>query len=181
MENGLFVRYNKKEFNLIGGNCTMALIKCPECGKEISDQANICPHCGYEIIAQNEYMKKENKEIPIYKNRKYISILMCVIGCIFLIGAITRITNDDYKFYKQHYQDCMDGYNDTKAIADSYWGGYFESSYNSIATSYKDMADDDNKELRKFRIQALILGCGGLILIICGCKNYNKGEKRKWR
>ena len=24
----------------------MALIKCPECGKEISDKAEFCPHCG---------------------------------------------------------------------------------------------------------------------------------------
>lgn len=27
----------------------MALIKCPECGKEISDKANACIHCGYPI------------------------------------------------------------------------------------------------------------------------------------
>jgi hypothetical protein len=27
----------------------MALIKCPECGKEISDQANSCPNCGVPI------------------------------------------------------------------------------------------------------------------------------------
>ncbi len=27
----------------------MALIKCPECGKEISDQAKACPNCGCPI------------------------------------------------------------------------------------------------------------------------------------
>lgn len=27
----------------------MALIKCPECGKEISDSAKTCPNCGYPI------------------------------------------------------------------------------------------------------------------------------------
>ena len=27
----------------------MALIKCPECGKEISDQAPACIHCGYPL------------------------------------------------------------------------------------------------------------------------------------
>ena len=26
----------------------MALIKCNECGKEISDKAKVCPHCGFE-------------------------------------------------------------------------------------------------------------------------------------
>lgn len=27
----------------------MALIKCPECGKQISNQADACPNCGYPI------------------------------------------------------------------------------------------------------------------------------------
>ena len=27
----------------------MALIKCPECGKEISDKAEICVNCGMKI------------------------------------------------------------------------------------------------------------------------------------
>jgi len=27
----------------------MALIKCPECGKEISDKASACPNCGYPM------------------------------------------------------------------------------------------------------------------------------------
>ena len=26
----------------------MALVKCKECGNEMSDTANICPHCGFE-------------------------------------------------------------------------------------------------------------------------------------
>lgn len=30
----------------------MALIKCPECGKEISDQAASCPTCGFPINPQ---------------------------------------------------------------------------------------------------------------------------------
>lgn len=27
----------------------MALIKCPECGKEISDKAPACPNCGIPL------------------------------------------------------------------------------------------------------------------------------------
>lgn len=27
----------------------MALINCPECGKQISDKATVCPNCGYPI------------------------------------------------------------------------------------------------------------------------------------
>lgn len=31
----------------------MALIKCPECGREISDKAESCPNCGYPIKKQD--------------------------------------------------------------------------------------------------------------------------------
>ena len=32
----------------------MALIKCVECGKEISDKANACIHCGCPIVENNQ-------------------------------------------------------------------------------------------------------------------------------
>lgn len=35
----------------------MALIKCPECNKEVSDKAEICVHCGYPI---SKWIKEEN-------------------------------------------------------------------------------------------------------------------------
>ena len=31
----------------------MALIKCPECGKEISDKSINCIHCGYPLDLQS--------------------------------------------------------------------------------------------------------------------------------
>lgn len=33
----------------------MALINCPECGKEISDKAKTCPDCGYPIAINKKY------------------------------------------------------------------------------------------------------------------------------
>lgn len=32
----------------------MALIKCPECSKEISDKSKICIYCGYPIVNTNK-------------------------------------------------------------------------------------------------------------------------------
>ena len=31
----------------------MALISCPECGRQVSDRAAACPDCGYPIAASN--------------------------------------------------------------------------------------------------------------------------------
>ncbi len=32
----------------------MALIKCPECGKEVSDQAPACIYCGYPLNTEQQ-------------------------------------------------------------------------------------------------------------------------------
>ena len=39
----------------------MALISCPECNREISDQASYCPQCGYPI-AKHIKLKNSNME-----------------------------------------------------------------------------------------------------------------------
>ena len=38
----------------------MALINCPECKKQVSNQAPTCPYCGFQI-ANYFYQKKEKK------------------------------------------------------------------------------------------------------------------------
>lgn len=32
----------------------MALIRCPECGREVSSLAPACPHCGYPLQGQGK-------------------------------------------------------------------------------------------------------------------------------
>ena len=59
----------------------MALIKCPECGKEVSDQAKICVSCGFDITEyllkmridmENNYFEERHKRErqEIYDNIK---------------------------------------------------------------------------------------------------------------
>ena len=38
----------------------MALIKCPECGKEISDKASTCPSCGCPIATNEPAVEKSD-------------------------------------------------------------------------------------------------------------------------
>ena len=40
----------------------MALIKCNECGKEISDTLNTCPNCGIEIKTKKNIVKDNNNK-----------------------------------------------------------------------------------------------------------------------
>lgn len=48
----------------------MALIKCPECGKEISDKASVCVNCGYPVSEYVEELKREEKQNRIEQLRK---------------------------------------------------------------------------------------------------------------
>lgn len=42
----------------------MALIKCPECGNEISDKAEKCPHCGNTVNKKTDILPKDIIECP---------------------------------------------------------------------------------------------------------------------
>lgn len=44
----------------------MALINCPECGREISDKATSCPYCGFPITTENN--RDKNEEEHEYEN-----------------------------------------------------------------------------------------------------------------
>lgn len=39
----------------------MALINCPECGKEVSDRAKVCPQCGKMLYDENATVTEEKK------------------------------------------------------------------------------------------------------------------------
>lgn len=48
--------------NVLRGVIVMALVKCPECGREnVSDSAEACPDCGYGLKAHFEKIRKEEE------------------------------------------------------------------------------------------------------------------------
>lgn len=70
----------------------MALIKCPECGKEVSDKAVTCPNCGFKIAGTenlHEMSKAKENEIEQKKSDRNKSIL--VLTGITILIAISGI------------------------------------------------------------------------------------------
>ena len=49
----------------------MALIKCPECGRQVSDKAAACPDCGYPINSSIQSHAESTK--PKYDNENFDS------------------------------------------------------------------------------------------------------------
>lgn len=81
----------------------MALIKCPECGKEISDKADVCIGCGFPI---NKYTKSEEEKLEPYTkcpNCDYhneIGVFTCK-NC----GYKYKLGNDYEIIYPNHRND----------------------------------------------------------------------------
>lgn len=70
----------------------MALIKCSECGKEISDKAKKCPHCGYD------YNKSK-----IHKNSIIVIVIIIILTISFLIIFQSNITLQENGVYSNEY------------------------------------------------------------------------------
>lgn len=73
----------------------MALIKCPECKKQISDKATTCIHCGEKVNIKN------NAEKPIKKaSKKGILIIGGILLATILVGVtIFLVLNHNSKSY----------------------------------------------------------------------------------
>lgn len=68
----------------------MSLIKCTECGKEVSDKATACPNCGAPIILKNDEDQENNisyqkKQIPEKKKESVLGIWGLIISFIMCI------------------------------------------------------------------------------------------------
>lgn len=76
----------------------MALIKCPQCGKEISDKATNCIGCGWKVQSK-QYPKKRKLKYIITENRKkrfpstssFIIMVMVLTMICFMIIVWKRL------------------------------------------------------------------------------------------
>lgn len=89
----------------------MALIKCPECGQEISDTAKSCPHCGYKT-------KKSINPETIAKCIRITSILICIGIAMVVIGFGWSISTADKRLQLRA------GYQFGTSVTESEWLAY---------------------------------------------------------
>ena len=93
----------------------MALIKCIECGKEISDKDSTCPNCGCPVSAQ--------KIEPPMSQKKYC------IKCGGIMNANQNYCNHCGYNYNSAGGN-MQNYNSGGNVQGNYSGGYPQGNYN---------------------------------------------------
>lgn len=82
----------------------MAMITCPECGKEVSDKAEVCPNCGCPINKKEE--RRQPAPVEVDNRAKYTSIfkkkqsglaiaafILSFFGPLALVGLIMGIVD----------------------------------------------------------------------------------------
>lgn len=132
----------------------MALIKCKECGKEISDKANICPHCGFS------YHKSYNRDIKLGSIICIIgsSLLICWTLLCIIVGNLDFYNNSNDNHDNSTSQESADFYIDIKIN-----GGIEENEYFNV----------------KYYITILMLSTTILILDILCIKKIIKSNHLK--
>lgn len=149
----------------------MGLIKCPECGKEISDKAEMCVNCGFPIKnylkekgERSDYLQPENKEIETVQKESFMENNKNTVICESC-GAENK-ADADYC--------CKCG----SPIED---GGF----RNNFTRVFEEFGNTDKKNSVISIIAAIfsIFGCMcyvGLILAIVDLCSGKKEKQHKW-
>lgn len=64
----------------------MAIIKCPECGHNVSDKAKSCPNCGY--VLEIDPIEKDDEDFNEQKSTDLMGILIVLIAGIGLVLSL---------------------------------------------------------------------------------------------
>ena len=128
----------------------MALIKCQECGKEISSEAKACPNCG------------SPNEIVTQKNNLIKKIVYDIIGCIILVSVffmviyVIKINRKSY-IYGHEAIEILEKLKNSEITVDT--ASYqLEKIYKLVNEEYSKLDSDSNESSRLFIIELAISG-----------------------
>ena len=132
----------------------MALIVCPECGRDVSDKAVVCPHCGYPIGQKDERGRvkvgadndasTQNSSCEVTSNTKKKKSRVRIIVVIFAIFLIFKGVSDLLSSVKKPT-------NSTPTISKQ------EIINNAVSLEYNDLIRfsdaNEGKYVRKLQVQ----------------------------
>lgn len=73
----------------------MAIIKCPQCAKSISDKQKTCPYCDLNMEELTEEKKQSLSKIKSLKHSQTIMTHQAIAMLLFLMGVFTFYNSED--------------------------------------------------------------------------------------
>ena len=159
----------------------MALINCPECGKEISDKSKVCIHCGYPIseeIVEKKDKVKTGLSCPDFPDDLDIGERLgferdCVIDCSF-------DKNNNYKVNQlKNVPICTLGLYKNGIRISNYSNTIF-TIHKSQIISLEQMSEKETVEKNKSVIGRAIVGgvlTGGVGAVVGGMSGIGKKQQ----
>lgn len=124
----------------------MALIKCSECGKDISDSSDICIHCGYVL----------RKQLKCYQKKPFIIGTIVVVSILLIVFIVrkngdAKIDNNEVPSYIYDYilsKSTDDSYNDFSTLDDFTFANWSISNGTINDTVYVEVTNNTNGKFR---------------------------------
>lgn len=103
----------------------MALIKCSECGKMVSDKAEVCPNCGNPIKGVEHQTEPETESQPQEtinnqpqekKSKRWLYVIFAILFAAVVCFGSWLYFSDDYEaeemrdYFSQLFSDGEEGY-----------------------------------------------------------------------
>ena len=152
----------------------MALIQCPECGKDVSDTAMSCPNCGFLVqpyLSKIEQKKAKQERQRLYETKmttfikkphNKIILTITLIICITAIILFAKFISDyNIKKYRVTYNSDEEMLQDVHGTWELYdfktkqlLGCYliFDDAYSETFVSYDDHNEIDMKQNNKIKL-----------------------------
>lgn len=73
----------------------MAIIKCPQCSKSISDKQKICPHCDLDMTNITEEKLHSMSKLKSLKHNQNLQTYQFLAMLLFLIGCFSVYKVED--------------------------------------------------------------------------------------
>ena len=114
----------------------MALIKCPECGQQVSDKAAVCPHCGVAIAGNPEIAARGAAAVsktakPAVKSEKQGKNNRATIYVVAAVIAVAIVAVGFYYYNNVNNDNELDAYENAMACNEA-----------AIMQNYLDMYAD---------------------------------------
>ncbi len=138
----------------------MALIKCPECGKEISDKAVSCPNCGYEGFKKKKKITKKSAVIigVIVAVIVFVIVMLLLFQLVFKNNKLNKNSEENQLIGVETVDDFIDKFSDCAAsyelssknlkyIKEHSDKNYFAASIFNIISEFKRQ-DIDSQQVK---------------------------------
>ena len=113
----------------------MALIKCPDCGKDVSEYAEKCVHCGANMTIKNIIKGSAIKKIDVAKNfisnnKRILKIAISTLLVIIAVFVVYCILYSNSALHKARTQAEMD-----------------RANYEYYSRQYEELYGDDKVDI----------------------------------